>query len=67
MILRGEIDITRGIGRVVLKVEPVLGPGIALESIFLAPKWHSADASCHLMGQKNLEPLENSRFCAGTI
>ena len=28
MILRREIDITRGIGRVVLKVEPVLGPGI---------------------------------------
>ena len=29
MILRQEMDITRGIGIVVLKVEPVLGPGIA--------------------------------------
>ena len=29
MILRGEIHITRGIAIVVLKVEPVLGPGIA--------------------------------------
>jgi len=36
-------------------------------SIFWAPKWHSAGASCHLMGPKNLGPLENSRFCAGTI
>ena len=30
MILRREIDIMRGIGRVVLKVSPVLGTGIAL-------------------------------------
>ena len=29
MIFRRGIDITRGIGRVLLKVEPVLGPGIA--------------------------------------
>jgi len=29
MIFRRGIDITRGIGWVVLKVEPVLGPGIA--------------------------------------
>ena len=36
MILRREIDITWGIGRVVLKVLPVLGPGIALA--YLGPK-----------------------------
>ena len=29
MIFRRGIDITRGIGWVVLKVKPVLGPGIA--------------------------------------
>ena len=29
MIFMRGIDITQGIGRVLLKVEPVLGPGIA--------------------------------------
>jgi len=40
MILRREIDIMRGIGRVVLKVEPVLGPGIAslVQNCFLLYK-----------------------------
>ena len=36
MILRWEIHITWGIGIVVLKVSPVLGPGIALA--YLGPK-----------------------------
>ena len=36
MILRREIHITRGIAIVVLKVEPVLGPGIA--RAYLGPK-----------------------------
>ena len=35
--------------------------------IFWAPKWPSAGASCHLMGPKNLGPLEKSRFSAGPI
>ena len=58
MILMRGIHITRGIGRVVLKVEPENQDFLRGPRFFGPIKWHEAPAECHFRAQKIEGPLK---------